>query len=267
MKLCRFDLLSEPGVIRAGMVYGGKVYETEGSQPVAIHEWTDARLHAPVGLVPSVRLFDPITHESDWTGLGEGRQAEADLKFSYLNASTVIGPQSEIMPVSVTTTIACKPCLVGVVSANATLLTPQEAEDAILGLTLGNIFFASDLDRIERSRGQGFSRSHDLGICIGPAITTPDELEDATRDHPNGRIYDFTIHVHVNELEVASYHSVELPFTLSDALSFASESCAIRSGDLICLPLGTVSTTLGLQPGDEVRVVSDRLGTLANRVA
>lgn len=205
--------------------------------------------------------------ESDWTGLSEGRQAESDLKFAYLNASTVLGPQSEIMPVSVTTTIACKPCLVGVISANATLLTPQEAEDAILGLTLANIYFASDIDRVERSRGQGTSRSHDLGICLGPAITTPDELEEATRDHPNGRIYDLAVQVQINGEDTLGFTTSDLPFSLAEAVSFASESCAIRSGDLFCISLGSVVTAIGLQPGDEVRVISDRLGTLANRVA
>ena len=38
MKLCRFELKSTPGEVRSGIVYNGKIYETAGAEPVAVHE-------------------------------------------------------------------------------------------------------------------------------------------------------------------------------------------------------------------------------------
>lgn len=266
MKLCRFDLLSDPGVIKSGFVHGGKVYETDGSNAIAVYDWADTRLLTPIGLAPSVRLFDTVTNESDWSGMSEGRHAKTDFTFAYLNPSTVIGPQTETMPVSVSENIGFKACLGIIVAASATLLTPDEAEDAIIGMTLVNIFFAADIDRMERVRGAPPGRSHDLGIAIGPAITTLDECEEAAMHHAEGKAYQFVISATVNDVEAGKWDTSELPFTPAEAVSFASESCAIRSGDLVCITLGEGTVNTGLETGDTVKLISDRLGTLANRI-
>lgn len=248
------------------MVYGGKVYETDGANPIAVHEWTDARLLSPVGHAPSVRLFESTTLEADWSGMAEGRAATAEFNFQYLNPSVVVGPQTELMPSQISDEISAKPCLACVVSADASLLTPEEAHEAILGLLLVNVFYAQDLARIERARSQPTSRSHDVGIAIGPAITTLDELEEVARSSANGAHYDLAIQVQVNESDVARLSTAELPFTLAEAVSYASSSCAVRAGDIIAISMGELELSTALKSGDDVRIISDRLGVLSNRI-
>jgi len=198
--------------------------------------------------------------------MSEGRHASVDLPFTYLNSSAVVGPQMELMTCHFSEDLSFRPCIAAVVAFPATLLDPQEAEAAILGVTLVNVFFAKDVARMEAMRGLPPGRSHDVGIAVGPAITTPDELEASVLEDPNGRRYDMTILAHVNETEVARFDASSVPFTLAEAVSFASSSAAIRSGDLVCIALGEPELAIPLRTGDEVRVVSDRLGTLVNRI-
>lgn len=248
------------------MVYSGKVYETDGSEPIAVYEASDARLLAPIGHAPSVRLFDRATSESDWAALSEGRGASAEFSFAYLNSANVVGPQSELMPCLFSEDVQVKPCLVGVVSAPGTMIPSEEADPYLLGLTLGMVFYAADVDRIERVRGQPPSRSHDVGIAIGPVITTPDELDEALIQDMNGKRYKLTVSLQVNEDEVMRMDTDELPFTFAELLAYASESAAVRAGDLLCATLGEPDLPRPLQSGDEVRLINDRLGTLINRV-
>jgi hypothetical protein len=60
VKLCRFEPLGVPGTVHSGIVHGGKVYETDGTNPVAVHEAGDVRLLSPVGRPPSIRLFSAV---------------------------------------------------------------------------------------------------------------------------------------------------------------------------------------------------------------
>jgi 2-keto-4-pentenoate hydratase/2-oxohepta-3-ene-1,7-dioic acid hydratase in catechol pathway len=258
--------MSSPGVARSGMVHSGKIYETDGEQAIAIHDPQDARLLAPVGHPPSVRLFDVSATGGDFSGLAEGRSASFEFPFAYLNSSTIIGPQTETMPCHISEEISFKPCLAVVVGAAATLLTPEESDQAVLGLTLVNVFYAADVDRMERIKGVPPSRSHDLGFAVGPVVTTPDELEPTLLEDPNARRYKISISAQVNDEEVFRFDTSDLPFTPGEAISYASSSCAIRSGDLICLSLGLPELEIPLRSGDTVRLVSDRLGSLINRV-
>jgi 2-keto-4-pentenoate hydratase/2-oxohepta-3-ene-1,7-dioic acid hydratase in catechol pathway len=155
---------------------------------------------------------------------------------------------------------------VAIVSAFGTNVMPEDAELHILGVTLGCIFFANDLNRIERMRGYPPSRSHDVGIVIGPVITTPDELEETTIQDLGGRRYKLTVTATVNEEEVFRFDTNDLPITLTDAVCFASTTAGVRSGDVIAIDLGAPTLKGPLQSKDEIRVTCDWLGTLASRV-
>lgn len=266
MKLCRFDLLSSPGKPRSGVVYAGKVYETDGTDPVAIFEVGETRLLSPIGHPPSIRFFESLPGEGDWVALSEGRSAAKELSFTYLNPATAIGPSTELMPCAISEEISFKVCIGAIVSEPGLRIPSEQADAYILGLTLVTVFYAADLDRIERMRGHPIARSHDVGIAVGPAITTPDELDNSLVQDLAGRRYAIPVAASVDGDEVARFNMEALPFTMAEALAFASESCPVVAGDLIVAALGTTDLERPLVPGSEVRVTSDWLGTLANRV-
>jgi 2-keto-4-pentenoate hydratase/2-oxohepta-3-ene-1,7-dioic acid hydratase in catechol pathway len=251
MKLCRFDLATSPGTPRSGIVYGGKVYETEGTQPVAVHDWDQAHLLSPVGQPPSFRLFFP-------SGTPEEPREST---FRYLNPNAIIGPHRTVLARS-GSALTCLPCLAAVVAGGGFEIPLSEADGVVLGITLANVFCHT---LGEPLAGAPASRTH-AGAAVGPAITTPDELDDTVLDEALGRRYGLDVALRVNEEEVAVYGTANMPQTIAELLSQASRSCPLRQGDLVAVALGEPLPAGRLRTGDQVRWISDRLGALATKL-
>ncbi|MFQ3668201.1 MAG: fumarylacetoacetate hydrolase family protein [Fimbriimonadaceae bacterium] len=265
MKLCRFELVSEPGAVRSGLYYSGKVYETDGTQPIGVHELAAVRLLAPLGLAPSVRLFRELPAGIEgWLPTGIESARRRGLTFSYLHPQTVVGPYQVVGPSPMPGKIAVMPCLAVVVSDAGHSIGVEEAPGFVLGLALANVFHHAEIAEDEVRNGMGISRSHDLGIAVGPAITTPEELEEVEAETPFGRTYRLSITLQVNGREVSRYALEDAGATPAELISFASETRPLLPGDLLLLPLDTHG--LPVSSEDEIHLVSDRLGTLSSKV-
>jgi len=247
MKLCRFDLISEPGVARTGIVYGGKVYETDGANPIGVHEWSDARLLAPVGQPSSVRLYP---HPS------------ADC-FRYLNPGSIVGPHASVLS-SVGGRLGCLPCLAAVVAGGGSVVPVSEADGLVLGFSVATVFF--QVDPAESDLIALPAAAFDVGLGIGPALTTPDELDDAVEDEANGRRYAIDLALSVDGQSIWSGNTNSLPQTIAEIFGVASLSTRLRQGDLFIIGVAENTPTLDLQSGQQVRLVSERLGTLVTKV-
>lgn len=147
------------------------------------------------------------------------------------------------------------PCIAVVVAGSGHNVPVEEADGLVLGLTLVNSFHA---------RNEKGGRSRDPGFALGPAITTPDELDDAVTVDERGRRYRFGLSLMVNAEEILKIDLSSLPFTLAELLSSASESAALHQGDIVALALGNNDRLL--EKGDQVQVVCEKLGTLTTRV-
>lgn len=230
------------------MVFEGRVYETEGSNPVAVHDWTEARLLSPVGHAPSVRFFPARTNL--WADEAH------DWDFSYLNPACILGPNEMLKKPEYAPRLTFEPCL-GVVIAGAGKDVPVgEADDLVLGLCLMNSFALPE--------AFGVSRSRDTGLSVGPAIITPDELDDSVTSDERGRRYRFSVGARVNGEEVFSLELSNFGYTVAEAIAYASQSAPIKSGDVFALSLGATDASIGAN--DEVQVFSDKLGVLSNRI-
>lgn len=251
MKLCRFELVNEPAHPRSGIVYGSKVYETDGTNAVGVHEWSDVHLLAPLGLPPSVRFFSEPDPELSWE---EGEDSPVP-PFTYLNPAALIGPGLALPFPEWSRDLRVDACL-GVVVAGAGRSVPvSESDELILGLTLVTSFYVP---------GLADGRSRDAGFAVGPAITTPDELDDAVTVDERGRRYRFGLTLRVNSEDIGTYDLSTLPQTVAELLSSASNSCAIHQGDVIAVSLG--SNERKLEKGDQVQLVCEKLGTLTTRL-
>jgi len=251
VKLCRFELLSSPGTPRSGIVYGSKVYETDGANPIGVHEWSDVRLLSPIGLPPSVRLFASAEEGYQWE-----HGADVPLpSFEYLNPTTLLGPGFALPMPEYSPKIHADPCLAVVVAGSGRDVPVDEADGLVLGVTLVTSF---------HSKTEKAGRARDAGFALGPAITTPDELDDAVTVDERGRRYRFGLSLKVNAEEILKVDLSDLPFTLAELLSYASESAALHQGDILAVSLGANERALG--KGDQVQVVCEKLGTLTTRV-
>lgn len=229
MKLCRFEVLLDPGKPRSGFAFQGKVYETDGQQPIGIHEPGDVRLLAPV-LAGSIRLYS------------------AD-SFTYLNPASSVGTGEPVLG-RLDREMSCQPCLVAVIASYGRNIEVGVADDVVLGLTLGTHYFF----------GEGASASDaDAGFAFGPAISTPEDLMEAGKDTERGKVYTLPLSFGKGGTDPEVF-SPEVSF--GHRIAQASETAPLRPGDLFAVPVG--ERIRGIQQKDEIHFVSETLGALRN---
>jgi hypothetical protein len=236
MKLCRFEVVAEPGQPRSGFAFQGKVYETDGQQPIAIHEPADVRLLAPI-LPGSIRFY------YDQSG-----------EYVYLNPASIVGPGEPVLGM-LQVPMVMQPCLVAIAASHARNVAPELGDELLLGLSLGALFY----------RGDGSTASmRDAGFALGPAITTPDELEAVVEETEDGRRYKIQIGSGRAGQDAAMADNSSWPWTLAQLITTASNSCALRPGDLFAIAAGIPVGPI--EQGDEVQVASEHMGVLRNRI-
>jgi fumarylacetoacetate (FAA) hydrolase len=264
VKLCRFELREAPGLVRSGIVHGAKVYETDGANPIAVHEADAIRPLPPVGQPGSVRYFRTSKE------LHLDLLDETSPIFAYLNPTSIIGPSKIIPFPTLSGAVDFEPCIGAVMAASGANIPVELADDMILGYTLAIAVALRDVERQERALCLGPGRSFDTAIALGPVLTTPDELEETIESEERGKRFALSAVARVNGVELRRGAVQDLPFTFAEAIAAASESCAVREGDLILLgPLvwpGDADEQR-LSPDDQVQCAVERLGTLSLKLA
>jgi len=240
------------------MVYSGKIYETDGAAPVAVHEADAVRPLAPIPHAPSLRIF-----RSDLQGSPFGDDP-AEPRFFYANPGCLVGASQLITYPEFVDALGFVPMVAAILVGDAYQVSTEDADDLILGVTILNMLVAKDRERAEIQAG-AIGSSHDFGAVIGPVITTPDELEDHVIDALRGRRLSLSAVARVNGVERLRGNLADLPFTFAEAISAASQTCTLKSGDIIAL--GPIATSEGgpvvLGPGDEVQLAIENLGAIA----
>ncbi|MBS1725819.1 MAG: fumarylacetoacetate hydrolase family protein [Armatimonadetes bacterium] len=239
--------------MRSGMVYSGKIYETDGAEAIGVHEAADVRPLAPVPTPPSIRIF-----RSD---LGED-----ELGFYYVNPGAVIGPSQIVNLPDIESEFVVRSYLAATIGGGGYQVSDEEAEAVLLGLTLVNIVTAKTIEDSERRNGFGIGRSHDFGIAVGPVLTTPDDLDDVMVMTKNGILYKLECSIKVNQVERASAHFEEFAISMIDAVQFASQTGTLRPGDIFCVGPIFDDEDCKVSANDEFQFTMERLGTLALKI-
>lgn len=248
MKLCRFELKSEPGTIRSGMVYDGKIYETDGTEAIGVHEAADVRPLAPVPTPPSIRVF---------------RTDVAETGFVYANPAAVVGPSMVIELPDTATDYVVRSYLGAVIGGTGYQLDEDDAEAVLLGFTLVNILSSNS---IQQDDGLLIGRAQDFGIMVGPVITTPDDLDDVMTPTDSGIMYKLSASIRVNGDEKGFANFEEFSLSLIEAVKLASETCTLKSGDLFCIGPIFNDSACAVTKGDEFQFSMERLGMLSTKL-
>lgn len=261
MKLCRFELIADPGSPRSGIVHSGKVYETDGANPIAVHEAPDVHLLPPVGRPKSLRFFripERLTEADD----------EALPLYSYGNASSLAGGNQIVLVPELAAELDYEPYLAVILASDGLHVPVEQADGIILGISILNVIVMRDVERQERRSGAGPGRSHDLALILGPVMTTPEELDDSVVDETRGRRYRFSAVSRVNGVERRRGDALEMAYTPAELISAASETAPVLAGDLIAIGplLRQEEPFRPLEPGDEIQISVDKLGTLTTRI-
>jgi 2-keto-4-pentenoate hydratase/2-oxohepta-3-ene-1,7-dioic acid hydratase in catechol pathway len=263
MKLLRFELRSEPGRARSGIVQGGRIYETENGEGVAIHEAIDVKPLIPLAHVPSVRFFHRDYQPENLSAF----EAE-DPVFFYGNPNALIGPSQMVFLPPFAAHLTVRGFVAAITVSDGHALTVPLAEETILGFTLMLALVGPSEEAQDRQTGRGFGRSYDIATALGPVLTTPEELEDFTLTEEFGRHFGLEAVLRVNGVERARGNTGDIPLTFAQAVSSASQSCPIRETDLFAIGPVTQSTDpIFVAEGDEIQLSVEALGTLSIKIS
>lgn len=259
MKLCRFSVEDEPGPIRSGLYFDGKIYETDGQNALGVHDIGQVKVWSPVGAPPSIRLFD----------IGYDSQGEPVPYYSYANASDLTGPNGEVILLNPTDGWDFECRIAGVMKDGGTMIEAVDAKEFVLGYTLLLVLTPPEP---ESDRRLGFSTgfARDGGIGLGPFVVTPEELPPA----PDGSTdrFVFAYELLVNQEPVARGQH-QLPLSFGQMVENASQNRPVLPGDVLAWPplpkqpLDLTSHGRGLMPTDKVQLNVDGLGILTTRLA
>ncbi|MBC8065013.1 MAG: fumarylacetoacetate hydrolase family protein [Chlorobia bacterium] len=261
MKLCRFELKSSPGEIRSGLVYSGKIYETDGEQSIAVHEADQVRPLSPVGRPPSIRIFR----------MSEGQLPKTDDDgvplYFHTNPSGLYGP-SQIVPKPATVAhLDFETYLIAIVGSDGLQIPVENGDSYILGFTLAIQLVSRDLLREEAEQASGIGRSFDIGGVIGPVISTPDDLDEVVTEEIPARKYGLSVVTRLNGVEHGRGEIADLPVSFAELVAAASDVGPVRSGDLLAIgPIASGDGSTFLESGDDVQVSVEHLGTLSLKV-
>ncbi|NGQ97300.1 fumarylacetoacetate hydrolase family protein [Brevibacillus sp. SYP-B805] len=169
----------------------------------------------------------------------------------FLKPSTsVIGPGDPIIYPALTQNLHYEGELAVVIKKEARRIKAEEADQYILGFTCALDITARDLQGRDGqwTRAKGF----DTFCPLGPAIA-------AKVDYHNLRIV-----TRVNGEVRQDSHTSQMVFKIPQLLEAITAVMTLLPGDVVLT--GTPAGVGSLQPGDEVSVTIEDIGTLTNRV-
>ncbi len=250
-------------------------FEARGEDDEALLAAGDLAFGSPVLRPPTVRDFYAFEmHVATMWHRRGGEVPEAWYRmpvFYFSNPSEIRGPEEPVWAPRASQELDYELEVAALVDVRARDLPATDAEAAVGGFMIFNDWSARDLQRDETAVRLGPAKGKDFASTFGPWLVTPDELEDRRR----GTGYDLAMTATVNGTETSRGTWSDAQFSFGQMLERASADATLRPGDLI--GSGTVGTgcllevrdaTLGryLEPGDDVRLQIERLGSLQSPV-
>ncbi|MBJ7608976.1 MAG: fumarylacetoacetate hydrolase family protein [Candidatus Dormibacteraeota bacterium] len=246
--------------------------------PAGVFALDDVMLRAPIPLPPTVRDFYAFEQHVKTARKRRGLEMDPDwyeLPVFYFSNPHAIGGDGEdvaVPPGSAEMDFELE--VAAIIGRPGSDLTPEQGEASIAGFCVMNDWSARDIQRREMKLSMGPVKGKDFATSLGPALVTPDELESAR----SGRAYDLTMIATVNGREYSRASLAEIHWSFGEMISYASRGTRVAVGDVV--GSGTCGTGCilelalvhgverfpWLQPGDEVVLSVDRLGSLRNRV-
>jgi 2-keto-4-pentenoate hydratase/2-oxohepta-3-ene-1,7-dioic acid hydratase in catechol pathway len=206
-----------------------------------------------------VRLLAPVIPRSKVVGIGRNYAAHAaelgnDLPsepLMFIKPNTaVVGPGDPVFYPRQTKNLQFEGELAVVIGRICRDVTADKVADVVYGYTVANDVTARDLQKsdVQFTRAKGF----DSFCPLGPWIET--ELDTA----------DLRVQTHLNGDVKQDGTTKDMIFDVATLVAHVSSVMTLLPGDVILT--GTPEGVGSMNPGDEVDVTIDGIGTLTNKV-
>ena len=248
------------------------------ADPAEVLHLDQVRLRPPVPRPPSFRDFYAFEAHVRTARRGRGLEMDPDWYqlpvFYFSNPGALVGDGEDVAVPPGCLELDYELEVAAVVGRGGSDLDPATAESAIAGFSILNDWSARDLQRREMRHSLGPVKGKDFATSLGPFLVTPDELAGSR----SGSAFELAMSASVNGREYSRASLAEIHWSFGEMLAYASRGAALAAGDVIgtgtcgsgcILELSLVHGTDAypwLQPGDEVALSVDRLGSLRNRV-
>lgn len=242
--------------------------EDGAGHPDSIAAITGDPLAGPVNytgqrlLLDDVRLVSPVIPRSKVIGIGRNYAAHAaelnnpvpDAPLLFIKPNTaVIGPGEPIVYPPETENLHFEGELAVVIGRICRRVPRDRAAEVIFGYTVGNDITARDLQTSDKqwARAKGF----DSFCPLGPWIVTHLSLDEAS---------DLQVTSTVNGELKQDGRTSDMVQGIAELIEYVSGFTTLLPGDVILT--GTPAGVGPLQPGDQVAVTVEGIGTLTNPV-
>jgi len=195
--------------------------------------------------------------------------------FYFTNPHALYGPAQPVPRPTLCRALDFEMEVGAVLGRGGTSLSTDEAHAAIFGYTIVNDWSARDLQAREMKVGLGPAKGKDFATSIGPWIVTADELEA----HHDGGFLKLDCRAYVNGELVGHDQLSHMHWTFAEMVAHASRDSRVVPGDLLASGTtgggGCLAELWGrngeqvppaLEPGDEVTLTVEHLGTLCGTV-
>ena len=194
--------------------------------------------------------------------------------FYYSNPHATTGPGDVIEPPAAHDGLDLELEVGAIIGRRGRNISVEEARDYIVGYTIFNDWSERDLGMFEARLPFGFHHTKDFANTFGPWIVTPDELEPYRRDDR----LDLATEAFVNGESLGTDSLSSMAWNFEELVHFSARGAWIGPGDVIASGTtgnGCLFELWGrhqaknpppLQPGDEVRLEVDGIGSLTNTI-
>ncbi|MBA2575015.1 MAG: fumarylacetoacetate hydrolase family protein [Nocardioidaceae bacterium] len=255
MRIARFTTGDEPGYGVVGGADGDEIIASLVGDPL----YSGIELTGEQHSLAEVRLLAPVIPRSKVVGIGRNFAAHAaelgnvvpsePLVFLKPNTS-VVGPNDPIVYPAASSDVNFEGELAVVIGRICRDVPADKVADVIYGYTVCNDVTARDLQAKDNQWAR--AKGYDSFCPLGPWIET--ELDPG----------DLMITTTVNG-EVKQHDSTALMIhDVAACIAYISSFATLLPGDVIAT--GTPAGVGPMQPGDEVSVTVDGIGTLTNKV-
>ncbi|MEV2272007.1 fumarylacetoacetate hydrolase family protein [Nonomuraea africana] len=195
---------------------------------------TEARLRAPIPRPPSVR--DCLCFLDHMRNCLQAAGQPRTLKdawyqipaFYFACPSTIAGPYDDVTISPGSAWFDFELEIAAVIGPGGRDLTPEQAEEHIIGYTIYNDWSARDLQMRETPLAIGQAKGKDGATTLGPYLVTPDELEPYRRD---GRLA-LRVEAKVNGRTIGSGRTDAMDWSFGEVISYASRGVDLLPGDV-----------------------------------
>ncbi|MBV8300758.1 MAG: fumarylacetoacetate hydrolase family protein [Candidatus Dormibacteraeota bacterium] len=246
--------------------------------PADVVALATATLLAPVPHPPTVRDFYAFEQHVRTARQRRGLDMDPDWYelpvFYFSNPYAVTGPDAIIPIAPGSQEMDYELEVAAVIGRGGNDLNPENAESHIAGYCVMNDWSARDVQRREMKLSMGPVKGKDFATSLGPMLVTPDELQDARKDHA----FDLMMTATVNGVEYSRASLADIYYSFGEMLAYASRGTRVEPGDVVgsgtcgtgcILELSLVHGSERfpwLREGDVVELTVERLGTLRNTV-